>query len=90
MRFIKPLDTHRLEVIFERYEHIITLEDGCKIGGFGSAILEYASSKVQHPSIKVFGIDDVFVPHGTIKELHQKVQIDWLSLKNYIKLLRTT
>ncbi len=90
MRFIKPLDTNRLDFIFNSYEHIITLEDGCKIGGFGSAVLEYASSKQRKNPIKVFGIDDTFVPHGTIEELHQKTQIDMLSVKNYIQSLLKT
>ncbi|WP_394747766.1 1-deoxy-D-xylulose-5-phosphate synthase [Spongiimicrobium salis] len=85
MRFVKPLDTSLLQSIFEHYEHLITIEDGCKIGGFGSAILEYANSIAVHKSIKLFGIDDVFVPHGSVMELYQMTTLDMLSVKKYIQ-----
>ncbi len=84
MRFVKPLDIALLQEIFNSYEYIITLEDGCKIGGFGSAILEYANEYGFHKKIKVFGIEDVFVEHGSIKELRQISKIDFLSVKKYI------
>lgn len=45
MRFVKPLDKSLLKEIFTTYKHIITIEDGCKVGGFGSAILEYANEQ---------------------------------------------
>lgn len=84
MRFIKPLDTHQLEKIFATYEHIITLEDGCKTGGFGSAILEYANSQKHTNIIQIFGVEDAFIEHGTLDELHKIAQIDISSLKKYI------
>lgn len=84
MRFIKPLDAHQLEKIFATYEHIITLEDGCKAGGFGSAILEYANTQKHTNSIQIFGIEDAFIEHGTVNELYKIAQIDILSLKKYI------
>ena len=84
MRFVKPLDIALLQEIFNSYDYIVTLEDGCKIGGFGSAILEYANEYGFHKNIKVFGIDDVFVEHGSIEELRQISKIDFSSIKTYI------
>ena len=84
MRFIKPLDGKLLQDVLTNYEHIITLEDGCKIGGFGSSILEFANDKGFKNTIKVFGIDDIFIEHGTIDELRQQAAIDLISLKKYI------
>ncbi|MEL6917384.1 MAG: 1-deoxy-D-xylulose-5-phosphate synthase [Bacteroidota bacterium] len=85
MRFVKPLDTDTLLRIFDSYDQIITVEDGCKIGGFGSAIIEFANASGCLKKIHILGIDDVFVAHGTVKELHQKVQIDMLSVKKHIE-----
>ena len=90
MRFVKPLDTDMLQRIFSTYENIITIEDGCKIGGFGSAILEYANEMHSFVPIKVFGIEDVFIEQGTIEELHKIAKIDILTLKNYINNLLNT
>ncbi len=87
MRFIKPLDTKQLEAVFETYEQIVTLEDGCKAGGFGSAILEYANQRQFKTPVHIFGIDDTFVEHGTIPELHEIAQIDTTSVKNLINSL---
>lgn len=90
MRFVKPLDTDMLQRIFSTYENIITIEDGCKIGGFGSAILEYANEMHSFVPIKVFGIEDVFIEQGTIDELHKIAKIDISTLKNYINNLLNT
>lgn len=84
MRFIKPLDESLLKKVFEQYEYIITIEDGCKIGGFGSAILQFANINGYTVPLKIFGIDDVFIEHGTIEELHEAAQIDKSSFKKYV------
>lgn len=84
MRFVKPLDEVMLNHIFEKYEHIITIEDGCKAGGFGSAVLEYANKIGCTKPIKIFGIEDVFIEHGTVEELHELAGIDTDSLKYYL------
>lgn len=84
MRFVKPLDEKMLAKIFDEYEHIVTIEDGSKIGGMGSAILEYANKIGSNKKIKIFGIDDAFIEHGTVEELQALCNIDVLSLKNYI------
>lgn len=85
MRFVKPLDKAMLKQILETYQHIITIEDGCKIGGFGSAVLEYANELGVPKTLKIFGIEDVFVEQGTLQELHKLAQIDAVALKKYIK-----
>ncbi|WP_343487086.1 1-deoxy-D-xylulose-5-phosphate synthase [Allomuricauda sp. d1] len=87
MRFAKPLDTKLLDTIFADYEHIITVEDGCKIGGFGSAILEYANSKNIQKNIQLLAIDDNFVQQGTTDELYQKVGIDFKNILAYLSKL---
>ncbi len=69
MRFVKPLDVEMLQEIFTKYKYIITIEDGVKSGGFGSAVLELAAKLTCQVPIKVLGIDDQFVEHGTLHEL---------------------
>ena len=90
MRFVKPLDTIMLRKIFSAYEQVITIEDGCKMGGFGSAILEYANEMHSFVPIKIFGIEDVFIEHGTVEELHKIAKIDISTLKKYINNLLNT
>ncbi len=84
MRFVKPLDEKRLYTIFEVYEHVISIEDGCKAGGFGSAVLEFANETGYAKKMSIMGINDVFLEHGTIEELHSLAKIDGQFLKNRI------
>ena len=84
MRFVKPLDQNQLTKIFKQYNQIITIEDGCKAGGFGSAILEFANDAGYSNPIKVLGIKDKFMEHGTIEELHELAGIDAESIKRHI------
>ncbi len=84
MRFIKPLDTEQLKTIFNSYEKIITIEDGCIIGGFGSSILEFANQLQYHNQLYMLGVKDLFLEQGTIAELHAIAQIDKSSIKNLI------
>lgn len=85
--FIKPLDTDRLAYIFASYEHIICLEDGCKTGGFGSAVLAHANTCNRQKTIKIFGIPDAFITHGPVKDLHRIAGIDKNTIKQYIETL---
>ena len=62
--------------IFKKYKHIITLEDGCLKGGFGSAILEFMSDNNYSSKIKRLGILDEFIHHGTQEELHEECKFD--------------
>ena len=75
MRFIKPLDETLLHSIFKKYNTIITVEDGSVKGGFGSAILEFASENNYSKKIQVLGIPDTFIDHGKITELQKKCGI---------------
>ncbi|MFP8489920.1 1-deoxy-D-xylulose-5-phosphate synthase [Gracilimonas sp. Q87] len=75
MRFAKPLDTDLIDKICKSYDHIITLEDGAKMGGFGSAVAEYISEKENRPTLKIMGVPDRIVEHGTQEELHDEVGI---------------
>jgi 1-deoxy-D-xylulose-5-phosphate synthase len=88
MGFVKPLDQNLLFEIFREFDSIITIEDGTILGGFGSAILEFSNSNnFQNKNIKLIGVPDHFIEHGTIQELHQIAGIDKESIKNEIEKL---
>lgn len=80
--FIKPLDINTLKTIFSKFENIITIEDGVKKGGFGSAILEFAASNNFKNNIEILGVPDEFIEHGTVAQLQQLCNIDVKSLVN--------
>lgn len=84
MRFVKPLDKNTLRTVFNEYEHIITVEDGTKIGGFGTAVLEFANEESFAKPVKIFGVPDHFVEQGTIPETHKLAGIDFDSINSYI------
>ena len=84
MRFVKPLDQNRLREVFQDYESVITVEDGCKIGGFGSAVLEFANEIGASNKIVTLGIDDAFLEQGSIEELHRLSGIDAMAIKKQI------
>ena len=81
MRFIKPLDKHLLKEIFENHKTIITIENGVIIGGFGTAILEFASIYNYTNKIERLGISDNFVEHGAVKELQDMEGISALKIQ---------
>lgn len=76
MRFAKPLDEAILDHVLENYLHIITLEDGCKNGGFGAAVLQYANSQGKKKLINIIGIEDKFIEHGKVEELYHVAHLD--------------
>ncbi|MCE2613806.1 1-deoxy-D-xylulose-5-phosphate synthase [Flavobacteriaceae bacterium D16] len=82
MRFAKPLDTELMDEVLSRYTTIFTVEDGCRSGGFGSAILEYASNSNSSAKINIMGIPDEFIEHGPVEELHKLAGIDAQSLQS--------
>ena len=82
MRFIKPLDENLLHQIFKKHQTIITIEDGTINGGFGSSILEFASEFNYKNNIKILGIPDEFVEHGSVEILRQNIGLDAINLKN--------
>ena len=76
MIFVKPLDEELLHEIAKKYKRIVTIEEGCINGGFGSAILEFMADNGYSPRIKRMGIPDKFIPQGSVKELHALCGID--------------
>lgn len=82
MRFIKPLDENLLHQIFKKHQTIITIEDGTIKGGFGSSILEFASKFNYKNNIKILGIPDEFVEHGSVAILQQNIGLNTINLKN--------
>jgi 1-deoxy-D-xylulose-5-phosphate synthase len=80
MRFVKPLDAKLLHTILKDYKTIFTIEDGTIIGGFGAAILEFSSQNNYHNKIKILGIPDNFIAHGSVSELQNKIGLDAKSL----------
>jgi 1-deoxy-D-xylulose-5-phosphate synthase len=80
MRFVKPLDEKLLHTIFKNYKTIFTIEDATIKGGFGSAILEFASKNNYQNKVELLGIPDNFIAHGTVSELQHKIGLDANSL----------
>ena len=76
MRFVKPLDEKLLHSIFKKFDKIITIEDGTIVGGFGSAILEFMNNNDYNSKIKMLGIPDKFIEHGTQQELYKECGYD--------------
>jgi len=70
MRFVKPLDEELLHDIFSQFEQIITVEDGCVKGGFGSALLEFMADHNYFSKVQRLGIPDQVIEHGEPSELH--------------------
>ena len=81
MRFVKPLDGFLLKTLFKKYKAIISIEDGTIIGGFGSAVLEFANANNYKNKIEILGIKDQFTEHGTISELKLINEIDEKSIQ---------
>jgi 1-deoxy-D-xylulose-5-phosphate synthase len=85
-RFVKPLDTELLDDICARFEKVITVEDGQRQGGFGSAVLEYIGTK-HNRSVDVYlhGIGDTLVEHGTQEELWRDLELDAEGIAKTVK-----
>jgi 1-deoxy-D-xylulose-5-phosphate synthase len=82
MRFLKPIDEDILQEVAERFQRIVTVENGVKTGGLGSAVLEWMNDHGYHPEVIRLGMPDTeFVEHGTVAELHKIVGIDRESIK---------
>ena len=84
LRFLKPLDEEMLHEIGQRFKKIVTIEDGVRKGGMGTAVMEWMSDHGYHPAVHRLGIPDHFVEHGTVEELRRIVGIDKESIKNAI------
>jgi 1-deoxy-D-xylulose-5-phosphate synthase len=84
MRFVKPLDEVMLHDVFGKFDKVITVEDGTVVGGFGSAVLEFMNAHNYKAEIKMLGIPDRLVEHGTPKELHRECGYDAQGIKEAV------
>ncbi|MBI3718277.1 MAG: 1-deoxy-D-xylulose-5-phosphate synthase [Sphingobacteriales bacterium] len=85
MRFVKPLDEALLHEVFGKFDKIITVEDGTIVGGFGSAVAEFMVANRYKAEIKMLGIPDKIVEHGTPKELHRECGYDAQAIANAVR-----
>ncbi len=76
MRFVKPLDESLLHEVFTKHDKVITVEDGCIQGGFGSAIIEFMADHNYQVHVKRLGVPDKYIEHGTQAELWRECEYD--------------
>ncbi|RXK59953.1 1-deoxy-D-xylulose-5-phosphate synthase [Lacibacter luteus] len=76
MRFAKPIDEEMLHEVFAKFDKVVTVEDGTVVGGFGSAVLEFMAQYNYKAEVKIMGIPDRLVEHGTPKQLYEEIGID--------------
>jgi len=85
MRFAKPLDEEMLHEVFSKYNKIVTVEDGTVVGGIGSAILEFMAAHGYKADLRILGIPDRIVEHGSQKELQKECHYDADSIASTIR-----
>lgn len=85
MRFVKPLDENLLKEVAAKFKHVITVEDGVREGGFGSAVIEWMEDNGQHLDIVRLGLPDHFVEQGTVAQLQSIVGIDAEGIRRTIE-----
>lgn len=85
MRFVKPLDDQLLDEIGKKFKKVITIEDGVRNGGFGSAVLEWFNDHGYAPSVQRMGLPDEFVTHGSVDELRRIVGLDAPHIRQVIE-----
>ncbi len=84
MRFLKPLDSKLLQEVGEQFKTIVTVEDGAREGGMGSAVLEWMADNGYTPRIVRLGLSDKFVEHGTVEQLYEACGINKDAIKKVI------
>ena len=84
LRFLKPLDEALLHEVGQKFTHILTVEDGVRNGGMGSAILEFMNDHGYYPRVTRLGLPDRFVQHGPVNDLYAICGIDEESILNTI------
>ncbi|MBW3469213.1 1-deoxy-D-xylulose-5-phosphate synthase [Arthrospiribacter ruber] len=89
MRFVKPLDGDLLHEIFGKFRKVITVEDGCLMGGFGSAVIEWMMDHGYQAQVKRLGIPDRVVEHGEQLELHRECGFDPEGIMQAVKEMAT-
>ena len=85
MRFAKPIDEMLLHEVFGAFKHVVTMEDGCIMGGMGSAVLEFMADHGYSAQVKRLGVPDRWIEHGSQKELYIECGFDDLALIAAVK-----
>ena len=80
MRFLKPIDEELVHEVGRKFKYIVTLEDGVKKGGLGSAVTEFMTENGYTPRVNVLGLPDAFVEHGASGELYRLCKMDKASV----------
>ena len=84
MRFLKPLDDDLLDEVGRKFKRIVTVEDGVRSGGMGSAVMEWMADHGYEPHIDRLGLPDSFVEHGTVQQLRHLTGIDTEGIKKHL------
>ena len=84
MRFVKPIDKKLLTEVFQNFKIIVTIEDGVIQGGFGSAVLEFMAENNFSATVKLLGIPDKFIEHGSPEDLYRECGIDVKGITNSV------
>jgi len=84
MRFAKPIDEELLHTILNKFEKIVTVEDGCLQGGFGSAVAEFITDNGYNAKLKRLGIPDKIIEHGSQQQLHKECNFDVAGIENAV------
>lgn len=85
MRFVKPLDGALLHEVFSKFKKVVTVEDGCLMGGFGSAVLEWMVDHGYGAQVKRLGIPDEVIEHGEQIELHRECGFDPVGIADAVR-----
>ena len=85
MRFVKPLDTQRLDELAKDHELFVTLEENVKNGGFGEKVLDYFGEQTEGPKVRIVAIEDQFVPHGSVTDLMRQQRMDSASVTSRVE-----
>ena len=85
LRFVKPLDEELLHEVFGKFRYVLTVEDGCLMGGMGSAVLEFMGDHGYSTTIKRLGIPDKCINHGSQQELWAECEYDAAAIVKYTK-----
>ena len=85
MRFVKPLDTQRLNELAKDHELFVTLEENVKNGGFGEKVLDYFGEQTEGSKVRIVAIEDQFVPHGSVTDLMRQQRMDSASVTSHVE-----
>ena len=84
MRFVKPIDKELLHTIFQKFDKVITIEDACLQGGFGSAVIEFMVDNNYKSELVRLGVPDEFINHGTQQQLYTECYFDVGAIKESV------